>query len=114
MYGRAYPEIAVSHVASHVWRSGERSLRRESERFLVKFGVSARFPLLVEVLHECFVKAEQARPVIDKWHGGNVVRDDVVRNRRVIDHNRIDVVVGSVGGIVHGIGNVGDTKMYVR
>jgi len=94
--GEAYPKRAISHVVPGVGRSWERPFWRECECLLVKVGVSAGLPLLVKVVHEGIVEAEQTRPVIDEGHGRNVVGDNIVRDGWVVDHDRIDVVVGLV------------------
>ena len=113
IHGKAYPERAISHIISDVGGSGQGSLWWESERLLVEVGVSARLPFLMKVVHESLVEAEQTRPVIDERHRGNVVCDNVVRNGWVVDHDRIEVVVGSVRGVMHRIGNVGDARRDV-
>ena len=103
-----YPKVAIGDIAANVRRSRQRTLGREGERLIVEIGVSASVPFLVKVIHECLVEAEQTRPVVDEWHGRDVVRNDIVRDGRVVDHDRVNVVVRGIGCIVHSIGNVRD------
>lgn len=105
---KTYPEVAIGDVTANIGRGRQRTRGREGKCLFEEVGVSARVPFLVKVIHESLIEAEQAGPVIDEWHGRNVVRDNIVGDRRVVDHDRIDVVVCGVGGIVHGISDVRD------
>lgn len=42
---------------------------------------------------QCIIERKQARPRVDKWHCGNLLCNSVIRNRWVIYHGSLHIVI---------------------